>query len=347
MQALDDNDLTFEGQDTPKMAPNLADSQHVAIHGMIEDGTLTNSQAASVANCSERTISASRTNYVRFGSTKAPYNGRGGRPRSMTPLMLDDLLDLLREKHYLQLDEMAIFLWDRYDELVSKSTLSRALAQAKWSRKVARRIAHEQCADLRDMYLHDLSFFEYDQLLYVDETGSDKRIGYRRTGWSPLGVTPVQIARFQRGQRYHILPAYTHNGVLFSRIYQGTTDRAVFERFLEHLLPRCGRFPERHSVLVMDNASFHHGDRIQQMCDESGVKLLYLPPYSPDLNPIEQWFAQLKAFIKKNFHKYVEHPGQDFGEYLQWCVDTVGSDRKSARGHFRHAGWKIPESDIA
>jgi transposase len=91
----------------------------------------------------------------------------------------------------------------------------------------------------------------------------------------------------------------------------------------------------------MDNAAFHRGPRVQEMCDEAGVKLLYLPPYSPDLNPVEEWFAQLKAFIKKNFHLYVENPDQDFGQFLQWCVDTVGADRTGARGHFRHAGWKI------
>jgi transposase len=50
----------------------------------------------------------------------------------------------------------------------------------------------------------------------------------------------------------------------------------------------------------MDNASFHHTDGILQMCEDAGVILLYLPPYSPDLNPIEEFFAELKAFIKRN-----------------------------------------------
>jgi transposase len=48
----------------------------------------------------------------------------------------------------------------------------------------------------------------------------------------------------------------------------------------------------------MDNASFRHSDRIEQMCTDAGVKLSYLPPYSPDLNPTEEFFAELKAFIK-------------------------------------------------
>jgi transposase len=49
----------------------------------------------------------------------------------------------------------------------------------------------------------------------------------------------------------------------------------------------------------MDNASFHHSDRIEEMCRDAGVKVVYLPPYSPDLNPIEELFAELKAFIEK------------------------------------------------
>jgi transposase len=51
---------------------------------------------------------------------------------------------------------------------------------------------------------------------------------------------------------------------------------------------------------VIDNASFHHSDRIEKMCSDVGVKVMYLPPYSPDLNPIEEFFAELKAFIRRH-----------------------------------------------
>lgn len=159
-------------------------------------------------------------------------------------------------------------------------------------------------------------------------------------------MTPVQIARFHRGQRYHILPAYAQDGVLFSRIYQGSTDSTVFKDYIEQLLPHCGRWPEPKSVLIMDNASFHRGERVQQMCDAAGVKLLYLPPYSPDLNPIEEWFAKFKAFVKRMWPEYEKNPDQDFRAFLQSCMDVAGGDQKSARGHFRHAGWKIEEPEI-
>lgn len=328
------------------MAPTLAASQHEVIRDMVVEGSLTNAQMSTVARCSRRTISSLRANLRHYGSTHAPYNGRGGRPRSITPPMLDALLCLLREKPDLHLDEMAIFLWDNFQEIVTISTISRSLASAKWSKKVARQTSKDRNADLRDVYLHDVSAFSSYHLVFVDESGCDTRVGYRRRGWSPLGVTPVQIARFQRGQRYHILPAYTQNGVLFSRVYQGMTDSVVFEGFIEQLLHHCGRWPEPTSVLVMDNASFHRGEKIQRMCENAGVKLLYLPPYSPDLNPIEEYFAELKAFVRKNWSKYEQSSDHNFGAFLQWCVDMVGRNKKSAHGHFRHAGWTIEELGV-
>ncbi len=67
-----------------------------------------------------------------------------------------------------------------------------------WSKKVARQIAREQNADLHDFYLYNLTQFCSYHLVFIDESGCDKRIGFRRTGWSPLGVAPVQVAQFHR-----------------------------------------------------------------------------------------------------------------------------------------------------
>ena len=117
----------------------------------------------------------------------------------------------------------------------------------------------------------------------------------------------------------------------------------MFEDFIEQLLPICGRWPERHSVLIMDNASFHHSERIRRLCSDAGVKLVYLPPYSPDLNPIEEFFAELKTFIKRNWVMYEGDTSQEFSAFLQWCVDVVGRKKKSAKGHFRHSGLIVKD----
>jgi len=93
----------------------------------------------------------------------------------------------------------------------------------------------------------------------------------------------------------------------------------------------------------MDNTSFHRTARIEQLCHEAGVKLVYLPPYSPDLNPIKEFFAELKGFIKNHWQTFEDCPEQDFDMFLEWCLNMVGAKKGSAQSHFRHAGLTIEE----
>lgn len=312
------------------------------IRDMICRKWFTTAQIADAAECSERSIRNIRTNLRLFGSEGPPLN-RGGRPRSITPSMLEALCDHLTGKPGLYLEEMAVFLYDEFGITASSSSIKRTLSSAGWTKKKAQQKAKEQNPDLRDFYFHRVSEFHSYQLVYVDESGCDKRIGFRRTGWSPLGVAPVQVAKFHRGQRYQILPAYAQDGIYLSRVFRGSTDAVIFEDFIGQLLQHCGRWPEPKSVLIMDNASFHHSERIKKMCSEAGVKLLYLPPYSPDLNPIEEFFSELKSHIKRNWEFYETWPDQGFDTFLQTRIDAVGAKRDSAEGHFRHSGVTIEE----
>jgi transposase len=139
------------------MAPRLAPSQLVMIRGMISSKSLTTSQMAEAAGCSKLSIITISTNLNvwRRPSPLIP----GGRPRMITPVMLEALCEHLLEKPGLYLDEMAEFLHDEFDVLVSTYTISRALRSHGWTKKVARRIARERNADLKDCYLHQLSDF--------------------------------------------------------------------------------------------------------------------------------------------------------------------------------------------
>jgi transposase len=94
------------------------------------------------------------------------------------------------------------------------------------------------------------------------------------------------------------LLTYIQDSIIFARVYQGSINNTVFEDFIEQLLPLCNRWLEPKSVLVIDNATIHHMERIEQMYRDASVKLVYLPLYSLDLNLIEEFFAELKAFVK-------------------------------------------------
>lgn len=73
----------------------------------------------------------------------------------------------------------------------------------------------------------------------------------------------------------------------------------VFKDFIEELLPYYSKWPNPRSALIIDNASLHYLEKIQRLCDEVGVILRYLLPYSLDLNPIEEFFREFKTYIRQ------------------------------------------------
>jgi transposase len=308
---------------------------------MIQSSSLQDRDIADIASCSKRTITRIRANIRAFGAPCAP-KATGGRRSRILPHVLDALLDRLLVKPDLYLDEMAEFIWDEFNLSVSTDSVRRSLKACNWSKKKTQRVACERDPDLRDACLRELSEYQSYQLVFVDESGCDTLAGVRRTGWAPRGMPAVQTARFHREQRHQILPAYTQNGVIHTRIFQGSTDGEFFADFIRELLPMCGRWPEPNSVLVVDNASFHRGSSIKELCEEAGVMLFFLSPYSPDLNPIEELFSQLKAFVRRHWRKQA-HNFDNFGEFLRWAVGLVGSDVKSAQGHFRNSGLSIDQ----
>lgn len=140
---------------------------------MIQSNSLTTSEMAHAADCSKQSIVRIRSNLKVFGNVRAPRNGVG-RPRSITPSMLEALCEYLMEKPTLYQDEMALFLWDEFGKHVTIQSISRALASVGWSKNAARQIAKERNADLRDFYVHNISSFKSYQLVFVDESGCDK-----------------------------------------------------------------------------------------------------------------------------------------------------------------------------
>ena len=110
------------------MALNLALSQHEQIRDMIIS-KFANATIARTVRCSTRSVQTIRSNLQCFGTTKAPPN-RVGRRRTITPPILSALLEQLIKKPELYQDEMAIFLYDEFDLVVTTPTISRALALA-------------------------------------------------------------------------------------------------------------------------------------------------------------------------------------------------------------------------
>ena len=104
------------------------------------------------------------------------------------------------------------------------------------------------------------------------------------------------------------------------------------------------RFPGPRSVLILDNASSHRSEDLITMCEEAGVRLEYLPPYSPDYNAIEESFSALKAWMRRN-RELVSTFEPFFEGYMHLAVQMT-CNREAARGFFRWASVDVDEEDI-
>jgi transposase len=177
-------------------------------------------------------------------------------------------------------------------------------------------------------------------LVFIDESACNERTGDRKFGWSPVGVECKVSRPLKRSERWSILPALCNKGYMDWMIYQGAITADLFVEFLrERVLPYCTAYPGVRSVIIMDNASIHKDRRIQEACDEVGVLLKFLPPYSPDFNPIEATFKDLKAWVKKNYRRVEEF--EEFSDFLEYAV--AQNCKGDARGHFRTSGYIVRE----
>ena len=142
--------------------------------------------------------------------------------------------------------------------------------------------------------------------MFVDESGSDDRTRDRKYGWAVLGVRAVVRRWLASKERVSVLPAYTIDGYIAAKTFLGTCTAEVFEDFIiDQVLPLCNPYPGPRSVIIIDNASVHHGSRhiIKATALRQGVWIIFLPPYSPDFNPIEESFSDLKSYIRRHYRR--------------------------------------------
>jgi len=118
---------------------------------------------------------------------------------------------------------------------------------------------------------------------------------------------------------------------------EGATDREVFESYLQEVLAPSLR---RDQIVVMDNLSAHKGERVRELVESMGCKLLYLPPYSPDLNPIEEAFSKIKGILRKAEARSREALVEAMGRAL----DAI--TLQDARGFFEHCGYRAPGQSL-
>ena len=141
-----------------------------------------------------------------------------------------------------------------------------------------------------------------ESIVYIDESGIDINICKDR-GWGMRG----RILRAQKSgkhyERTNIIAGYVNNKSIAFMVFNGTCNTRWFEAWIEQCLIKELR-PGQY--VVMDNASFHKSARVRELIKSVGCKIIFLPPYSPDLNPIEKFWANMKKWIKEKCNCFEE-----------------------------------------
>jgi transposase len=167
------------------------------------------------------------------------------------------------------------------------------------------------------------------RLVFVDEMGSNTTLR-PLCAWSRKGKRAFGSAPRNWGKNVTLLASITREGLGPCLAVEGSTTREVFEAYLERALAPTLR-PGR--VVVMDNLSAHKGGRVSEIVEARGCELLYLPPYSPDFDPIEQAFSKIKGLLRRAEARTRE----SLIEALGPALSAVSA--RDARGFFRHCGY--------
>ena len=125
------------------------------------------------------------------------------------------------------------------------------------------------------------------------------------------------------GPNVTLLASMTHEGIGPCLVVEGATTREVFETYIEQML-RSALRPGQ--IVVMDNLSSHKSERVRELIDERGCELLYLPSYSPDLNPIEGAFSKVKGLLREAEVRTYEAVVETIGRALS-AVTAPGRSR--------------------
>ena len=167
-------------------------------------------------------------------------------------------------------------------------------------------------------------------MVFVDEMGANTSL-LPLYAWSRQGERARLRAPRNRGKNTTLLASMSSEGMGTALAVQGGTNKAVFEAYVERVLAPS---LEPGQVVVMDNLSAHKGEEVRELIEGRGCELLFLPPYSPNLNPIEQAFSKIKGLLRKAQARTKEALIEALGAAIS---AVTGGD---ARGFFEHCGYR-------
>lgn len=168
-----------------------------------------------------------------------------------------------------------------------------------------------------------------ERLVFIDETWTKTNMT-RTRGWWRRGEPLLAKVPHGHWQTMTFLAALRHDRITAPLVMDGPINGESFKAYVEQILVPTLKPGD---IVVMDNLGSHKGGDIRRAIRATGARLMFLPPYSPDLNPIEQVFAKLKTLLRKAEERTVEGVWRKIGTLLECFPPT------ECANYFRNSGY--------
>lgn len=172
------------------------------------------------------------------------------------------------------------------------------------------------------------------RFVFIDESGAKTNMT-RLRGRCQGGDRLYDSAPAGRWETTTMIGSIRLDGCIAPMVIEGATDAAVFRAYVKHVLVPTLR---KDDIVIMDNLSSHKGAQIEAMIREVGAELWYLPPYSPDLNPIEKMWSKVKEFLRSSKARCTE----ELYEAVRLALREVTA--QDAQGWFKSCGYVYRQS---
>ena len=226
------------------------------------------------------------------GTIEARKNWRKGHSCKVTDL--EEFKEFVENHQGLTAKEMAEIRG------ISTKTMCKWLKRIDFTRKKKTYGSIERDEESRSLYKETIALKSPDSLVYLDESGIDDNEEYPYA-WGKKGTRIHALKPASRKKRLSIIIALNVNSLKAPFVFEGYCNRDIFQAYLANVL-----LPELKpgQTIIMDNARFHKGGTIKKLIESARCQLLYLPTYSPDLNPVEHKWASIKYHIKRKLPLY-------------------------------------------
>lgn len=297
-------------------------------------GGATLDEAAVIHSVGRASVNRWTSRFKKTGSVDPKPTG-GPRNVKLTEESIRFLLDFVKAHPDATLARLVDELEKSCHVKIGKSAVAEALKKRGLSRKKKSLVATEQKSErvmlLRSQFAGKQKQHDPERLVFIDEAGT--HISMTPThGWAPRGERLHDYVPRNRGTVTTMLGALTIGGLEAVMTIEGSTNSAVFHAFItEVVAPRLNAG----DIVILDNVSAHKNKKTKQHLEKMGVELVFLPPYSPDMNPIEECWSKVKSALRRFCARTIEGLDSAIASAAEAVTPT------DAAGWFAHAGYRV------